>query len=287
MAETLERRIRAECRRTGALRELVEKDYAIGHVLAAVYGQPALRSRLVFKGGTALRKAHFPGYRFSEDLDFTALPGEGQLQDGVEAAVLAAADTLRTQGDFQVSLSGHRERDPHPDGQKAFLIRIRFPWQSQPLCSLKIEITVDEPVLAAPVDLPLLHGYEEQLVCDLRCYALEEVVAEKLRALLQTRARLAARGWARPRSRDYYDLWQLLCARGGVIDFSAAVEMLPAKCHVRAVSFVGVDDFFDQAVVEGARVDWDQDLRRMVADPPDFDQCLLEVREQIGALMGS
>jgi predicted nucleotidyltransferase component of viral defense system len=32
-----------------------------------------MTARLVFKGGTCLRKFYFDGYRFSEDLDFTAV----------------------------------------------------------------------------------------------------------------------------------------------------------------------------------------------------------------------
>ena len=30
-----------------------------------------LRDKLAFKGGTALKRAYYPDYRFSEDLDFT------------------------------------------------------------------------------------------------------------------------------------------------------------------------------------------------------------------------
>lgn len=80
MAESLERRLRAEVARSGVPRDVVEKDYAIGYVLAGVCAVPSVRDRLVFKGGTALRKLYFADYRFSEDLDFTALPGSGDLE---------------------------------------------------------------------------------------------------------------------------------------------------------------------------------------------------------------
>ena len=47
-----------------------EKDYVLAWRLAA---QATLGpSSLVFKGGTALRRCYFPGYRYSEDLDFSA-----------------------------------------------------------------------------------------------------------------------------------------------------------------------------------------------------------------------
>ncbi|PYV80988.1 MAG: hypothetical protein DMG05_30700, partial [Acidobacteria bacterium] len=41
-------------------------------------------------------------------------------------------------------------------------------------------------------------------------YALEEIVAEKLRAILQHFEKLEVRGWSRSRARDYYDLWRIL-----------------------------------------------------------------------------
>ena len=50
-----------------------ERDYLISFVLAAISRVPALSETIVFKGGTALRKCYFPGYRFPEDLDFSAL----------------------------------------------------------------------------------------------------------------------------------------------------------------------------------------------------------------------
>jgi predicted nucleotidyltransferase component of viral defense system len=285
MAKTLERRVRAEVMRAGVPREVIEKDYAIGYVLAGMYGLPALGRRLVFKGGTALRKAHFPDYRFSEDLDFTALPGSDDLEPLIKEAAARAEKALQEQGDFGVSVTRYPTREPHPDGQHAFRIHVQFPWQRRMSCSLKVEISMDEPVLAEVVQLPLLHGYGETLDCTMGCYALEEVVAEKLRALLQTRARLAERGWARPRARDFYDLWQLLCARPEAVDVDGAARIVPAKCEVRRVSFAGPDDFFDESVLQRARLDWREGLRRMVADPPEFEVCLLDLRPPVSALV--
>lgn len=40
---------------------VVEKDYALSYLLAGIAETPLLRESLVFKGGTCLRKAYFPG----------------------------------------------------------------------------------------------------------------------------------------------------------------------------------------------------------------------------------
>lgn len=54
--------------------DVIEKDWALGWLLAGIGAQPDLRS-WVFKGGTCLRKCYYETYRFSEDLDFTVMQG--------------------------------------------------------------------------------------------------------------------------------------------------------------------------------------------------------------------
>ena len=51
----------------------IEKDYVLSWLLLGIAKNPILSVILVFKGGTVLKKAYFPEYRFSEDLDFTLL----------------------------------------------------------------------------------------------------------------------------------------------------------------------------------------------------------------------
>lgn len=51
---------------------ILERDYCIAWFLIGLSRVP-LRNKLVFKGGTALRRCYFSDYRFSEDLDFTLL----------------------------------------------------------------------------------------------------------------------------------------------------------------------------------------------------------------------
>ena len=52
---------------------ILEKDYALGYLLAGMAQVEELHAAWVLKGGTALRKFYFADYRFSEDLDFSAL----------------------------------------------------------------------------------------------------------------------------------------------------------------------------------------------------------------------
>ena len=69
---------------------------------------------------------------------------------------------------------------------------------------------MDEPVLRPIQRRKVIHEYGEPLDAEIPVYSLEEVVAEKLRAILQQADMFERRGWSRSRARDYYDLWQVL-----------------------------------------------------------------------------
>ncbi len=62
-------------REWGLREDVVEKDYVLGWVLWGIGSDPELSQSWVFKGGTSLKKCYVETYRFSEDLDFTILPG--------------------------------------------------------------------------------------------------------------------------------------------------------------------------------------------------------------------
>ena len=67
--------IEERVREWGLREDVVEKDYVIGWVLWGIGADEMLSSAWAFKGGTSLKKCYLETYRFSEDLDFTVLPG--------------------------------------------------------------------------------------------------------------------------------------------------------------------------------------------------------------------
>ena len=58
----------AETARQRVPYDSVLRDHALSYVLAGIAGVAPLVWHAVFKGGTALRKCYFAGYRYSEDL---------------------------------------------------------------------------------------------------------------------------------------------------------------------------------------------------------------------------
>ena len=247
-----------------------------------------LRDTLVFKGGTALKKCYFGEYRFSEDLDFSGVAGvaTGDDMEGlISRACDAAHDLLDDYAAVQFRCERYREIGPHPRGQEAFRIRAMLPWHSNFHTSIKIEVTVDEQVLWPFERRMVIHGYGEPLDTALPTYALEEVVAEKLRASLQQLERMEFGRELRTRPRDYYDLWRVLGAYWDNLDLVDFPARLHEKCNLRGVDFEESEDFFDRRVVAEVERGWENALGPLVPGLPPVATIMNELRPQIAALL--
>jgi hypothetical protein len=248
----------------------------------------SLRNALIFKGGTALKKCYFGDYRFSEDLDFSAL-GKAPTGESMEAAIrqacAAASKMLNEYAPVEIITERYTERDPHPGGQEAFTIRAKFPWQRGPQTSIMIEVTMDENILKPTPERSIIHEYGELIDAHVRVYSLEEIVAEKLRAILQHVEKLKLRGWSRSRARDYYDLWRVLGVYRDQMDLTNFAAFLHAKCSIRGVVFTGPDDFLQRSMLAYVEKDWTQWLGPLVPELPAFSTVIGELRPQIESLI--
>jgi predicted nucleotidyltransferase component of viral defense system len=82
----LRKRLEEKRKEVGLSWEIIERDYILSWILAGIAVNEKLQNKLIFKGGTALKKCYFGYYRFSEDLDFTAKEGmvrEDQLEEEI------------------------------------------------------------------------------------------------------------------------------------------------------------------------------------------------------------
>ena len=267
----------------GVSLEIVQKDYALSYLLAGIAQTTGLGEKIVLKGGTALKKLYYPDYRFSEALDFSTL-ALGVLSNGdqlLQAAVACMASLLQERGPFDIQLEALTLRLPHPGGQMGYYVRVRFPDQRQALCRLKVEITVDEPVLLPTKMYPILHGFSEPFDASVQGYALAEITAEKLRALLQSREKLTSRGWGASRvCRDYYDLWCILSRE----KLTGVPALFVKKCGFRGVAFQSPEESTSSDLVETARREWDQQLSPFLTKAPAMEKVLAEVKTLILAL---
>lgn len=271
----LRTRLQEARQRYGNPWHIVERDYLLSWILAGVSQVPELTDKLVFKGGTALKKCYFGDYRFSEDLDFSGLDGipvGDEMERLILEACAAAERSLNEYASTEIVCERYTEHEPHPGGQEAFTIRARFPWHTQLWVRAKVEVTVDEPVVWPVRRLKIIHEYEEPLDAEIQAYSLEEVIAEKLRAILQQKARLEQRQWARSRARDYYDLWRILTEYKDSLDLAGFDALLRQKCHVRGVEFESPDDFFPPQILADVTRSWERSLGPLVTDLPPLDR---------------
>jgi len=286
----LRTRLEEARKRLGTPWEVLERDYLLSWILAGISQVGSLRDALVFKGGSALKKCWFGDYRFSEDLDFSGtgdVPAGKAMESAMQEVCRAAARLLDEYAPVEIVCERYTERDPHPGGQEAFSVRARLPWQREAHTRVMVEVSVDEKVLKATPRRAVIHGYGEPLDAQVRVYTLEEIVAEKLRAILQHVGKLEERGWSRSRARDYYDLWRVLGTYRDRMDLTDFASLLRDKCAVREVSFEGPGDFFQETMLAYIEKTWDQWLGPLVPHLPSYGTVIGELRPQIDALLAS
>jgi hypothetical protein len=131
----------------------------------------------------------------------------------------------------------------------------------------------------------VIHEHGEPLDAEMSVYALEEIVAEKLRAILQHAEKLEHRGWSRSRARDYYDRWRVLQTYRDEMRFDDFRTFLAKKCAVRQVAFNGPDAFLEPTLLAYVERTWENWLGPLVVDLPPFDLVIEELRPQIEALV--
>lgn len=255
-------------RTTGSSWNLIEQDYALSLILYGIANVDALKKHLIFKGGTCLRKYYFGDYRFSQDADFSVqgnYPTKDALQSLLnEACIIASKYLTQKKVDSHFECIRYVEKKPHPTDQEAFTISIQYPWHREPLTRVMIEITSVEKVALTPVEKNIIHDYEPDFKADLLVYPLEEIVAEKIRALIQFHTKLHERGWGRSRARDYYDLWRILQSYKTLIDFLLVHKVVKEKCKNKGINFEGYHQIFSDELMQDLEKAWDIWVRPLV-----------------------
>lgn len=171
----------------------VERDYVFGWLLKSIFENDYLRARLVFKGGNCLRKAFYPDTRFSADLDFSAnnaidaeAVGEHINNACREAQAACGVEFLIDRNTFSAGPMVDSTRQSYK-GRVYFTDF--FGNQDDLTISVKLDVTDFDRLHLPATTRKLIHPYSDAAICnaDLPCMALEEVVANKLKCLIQRR----------------------------------------------------------------------------------------------------
>ncbi|MBI4334102.1 MAG: nucleotidyl transferase AbiEii/AbiGii toxin family protein [Chloroflexi bacterium] len=157
----------------------------IDWLLWGIGSDPKLSGSWAFKGGTCLKKCYLETYRFSEDLDFTVLPG-GPIQPdellGVFAQIFGRIyDRSGIDCRVQPPVFHQRPDDRSTEGRLYY----RGPRNAPSAARVKLDLTSAERVVRPTVLSPVSHPYPDALPppATVRCYSFEELFAEKLRAI--------------------------------------------------------------------------------------------------------
>lgn len=166
----------------------IEKDYALTMVLSRL-SKTDFAKEIVFKGGTAIKKAYFPEARFSEDLDFTcmATTAPKKLEDFLEKEI---SDTKIECIQFNKTTKTSQKKD-------SVKIRLSYLDIAGHPQSINFDLSLREKVLLPTEEKEITNPYDQPKT-KINTMNLTEIMAEKIRALA-----------TRNLPRDLYDIWFL------------------------------------------------------------------------------
>jgi len=257
--------------------DVVEKDYVLGWLLAALGAHPETAAHWVFKGGTCIKKCFAETYRFSEDLDFTLRPGAVYDEEGVRgvlrevAAAAGEASGITFRGD-DIFVRPRQNRS----GERTIEARLgyRGPLDNPGEPKVRFDLTRYEEVVLPTQRRAIFHPYPDSLPSDaaVACYGFDEVLAEKTRALIE-----------RTRPRDLYDVVLILDDHLASLDLHRARGVLVSKCAAKGVALPTAAGLLE--LLRGAAElasEWENMLGHQLPALPD----LVAVIERFGRLAG-
>jgi len=260
--------------------ETTEIDYVLAWVIWGFFQNELLKDNFVFKGGTALRKIYFPNYteyRYSEDLDFTAkteLP-EDDLREAIDSSCALAREASN------IDLRLGRLRSYEFSISKAYKGRLYFIGPRKPPSPRRLNLDIDcsEEIVLSPNLLSPEHPYSDADDCSVLVptYPLEEILAEKLRALITPE---------RVRVRHFFDVWYILFRPAEKLDTEEAKQIFHRKCAHKDIKFKGVYDFFEPERLDKYERDWEVSLKRLMPGVPPFQRVLNELQPVLQNLFG-
>lgn len=240
----------------------IEKDYILTWILFGISNHDRLSKAMAFKGGTVLKKIYFEDYRYSEDLDFTLLEdkltNEEIFSDFEEIFAL-----IKEEANIDLAKAGDTE---HESGSINFYISYIGPLGGKGANKeVKVDITRKETLEFEPVIRPVFIHYSDLEEFEILCYTLEEVLIEKMCALM-----------GRTQPRDLYDLWYLLEYDKMDINYSWPEFERKAgnKGHTPSAFTEKV-----KSKLNSFKGRWEGTLANQIKELPDFDLVVRELNK--------
>ena len=261
--------------------DTVDKDWVLGHFLSAFYSIDENKEKLLFKGGTAIRKCYFPYYRFSEDLDFTS---STENYKSTKKILNKVTDTVKNNSGILFHLHKISELR-YKDMLTGYQAKLKYwganhsknqepPNPNRWMTSIKVEITLYEKIVFNPELKKQLHPYSDLILKDtgkIPCYNLKEVVAEKIRALIQ-------RSYTAPR--DYYDIYKLSNSFTKK-DWKEIKSAFLEKAKFKGLEYKNSEQLINPKSTKIIKSAWESSLRHQIpaTDLPNVDDVVQNLTE--------
>jgi len=223
-----------------------------------------------FKGGTSLKKCYLETYRFSEDLDFTVLPGAPLKPQDVQPILDGILNRVYEESgiDFSVKPILLKQKDfpLYTEGR----IYYQGPRRAHNPARIKLDIIASEKVVSPPILRSITHPYSDKLPdpAQILCYSLEEVFAEKIRAM-------GERGFPR----DLYDII-FLFKNGSFKGNSKLIKsILVSKCEFKNIPVPNVENIIQSQFIDELEAEWGNMLGHQLPQLPNFEEFLNELQE--------
>lgn len=245
----------------------IEKDYVLSWVLFGISQHPVLFESLIFKGGTVLKKCYFEDYRFSEDLDFTLI-NDGYKHEDLMAYFEEVFAWVKEEANITLQF---KSAEIHTEsGSSVFYVDFIGPLGGNiGSRDIKIDVTRGEVLQFEPVQKSPFITYSDmpEDSFTLNCYPLEEVLIEKMAALM-----------GRTEARDLYDFWYLTTSEQ-MRPKALAIEFEAKAKHKKH----NPSDFKEKLLKKEPtfRRDWAKKLENQIHDLPDFENVMREVKKEI------
>jgi hypothetical protein len=262
--------------REGLRFDQAEKDYVILWVLSGLAYSGLTRHGWVFKGGTCLRHCYYEGYRFSEDIDFSCKPGGDNLDKSLKL-LQKTAEKVQSESGIRIAV-----KEPHTiPGDFQIEIPVEYNRggaRRQGLPQVKVHLTFDELILETPVVCSIKSVYSDLSPFKIRSYSKKEIVAEKLRSLLQQQKK-----WPRPG--DLYDLWYIMCLSREHFKWNELLPMFEEKCRVRDIK-PNIKGLTSDNLKTLNKKAWKDRLGPMLKELPAFDIVWKDWTEMFNKMTG-
>ena len=145
----------------GLTEEVIEKDYVLGWLLWGIGTDPDLAVTWVFKGGTCLKKCYIETYRFSEDLDFTVLPGGPFRPDDIEPLLARTLARITDESGIDFSAPRHDCVSVPMGPRPKAACTTSAHGGTRRRRAAKLDISADEVVVRPPVLERIAHPYPD------------------------------------------------------------------------------------------------------------------------------